>query len=70
MNKKEEYSYSNSSGTWESFGKPWGEATGKSWGDATKEQNSDTKCPFVVSLKPCKTCPCDCKQRTEPMDIY
>ena len=61
--KKEEYSYSNSSGA-------WGEATGQTWGDATKEQNYDQKCPFVVSLKPCRTCPCDCKQRTEPMNIY
>lgn len=59
INEKEEYSYSNSSGE-------WGIATGKTWGDATKDHEETGQCPFIVSLKPCRTCPCQCDKRTEP----
>lgn len=66
MNKKEEYSYSNSSDTRESFGKPWGEATGKNWGDATKERDTNnTECPFLKCFKPCRQCPIGCPNRVE-----
>ena len=57
--KKQEYSYSHSSGE-------WGIATGKTWGDATKEsETKSSDCPFIISFKPCKTCPCQCDKRTE-----